>query len=85
LLGTTTSCFRNTKGLENKGQWAKLGESVLEEIGSHKGGEKEKILVHKERVGAAVHAQRYAQQNKKSGDGVNPVSNNHGMVLYLFD
>ena len=47
--------FGHAQGLQDHGQWAELGKAELEEIGSHKGSEKEPVWMVKE--GACFHPQ----------------------------
>jgi hypothetical protein len=60
-----------------------LSKSELKEVGSDKEGEEKKIFMDKERIGSAICAQGYTEHDKKAGNGVNPVINNHDVPPFF--
>jgi hypothetical protein len=58
---------------------APLGQGALQQIQTHKGGESQPPLVHKNRAG--LHAQSQRQQDKKACDQTNDLPRFHGDLL----
>jgi len=75
------SVFRNAKFFQDKAQRTESRKTELEEITPDKQGEKEKIFMNKQWVMATVNAQGKTENNKKTGNGVNPIINDHGYLL----
>jgi hypothetical protein len=64
--------------LQNESQGTKLCKAKLKKIAAYEEGEKQKVLMDKEGVGAAIHSQGHTGHDEESGDGMNPVVDNHG-------
>ncbi len=77
---TAAACLGDSQGFQNHSQRAEFGESELEEIGSYKGSEKEPVGMVKER--ACLNPQGQREEDEKSGDGMNPVCDDHAVFLY---
>jgi hypothetical protein len=80
LAATTSSAFPGlwySQLFQNNPQRTKFGEPELKEVQTNKKGKKKPVLVHKERITAAVKAQSQADNNKGACNTVNPISNYH--------
>jgi hypothetical protein len=60
---------------------APLGQSALQQIQTHKSGESQPPLIHKNRAG--LHAQSQRQQDKKASDQTNDLPRFHDDLLQL--
>ena len=81
LLFTAASAFRNSKGLEDRSHGAEFGESELQKVSSDKGGKPEPVFAHENR--ACFHSKGQAEQDEKTGNGMNPVCYSHRLYSFI--
>ena len=74
-------CFPHPDPFKDVAQGAESRKSELQQVGADQGGEPEPVFTHEKRAG--LNCQGKAQQDKKTGNCMNPVGDNH--VPLLFD